>query len=221
MEKIRREFEEDKEVQKRFDGVVFDYNRDQNVNMVIDINAKKVYPLKTIAAVHFGWVDYVTDVDTLFFLPGEYPMTCAVEYRPVQGEVDVLSVENRIRLEPPMSAILRGGVLGSLLLTVFLGVYRLQGWLRQGQLRANAVLLGLGSVATLVLQFVMGSIVACIVILLLKRSSGLSFPITVDVKDYMGGIVVGLFSYQLGDFLYRKLLQKETPTAPVLPETDS
>lgn len=146
------------------------------------------------------------DPVTLFFLPGEYSLRYEVTFQDTEEQTFSIAGHEIIELTPPFHSVLRGGVLGALLLTVFLGSYRLQHWLKVGDFPDNALRLGLLSGAKLVLQFVVGSVVSFIVILLLNRSTDLPMPITVEVKDYMGGLLVGLFSYQLGDVIYKRLV---------------
>jgi hypothetical protein len=61
-------------------------------------------------------------------------------------------------------------------------------------------------------MLVVGSIVATITILLLQRLSDVGLPITLDVKDWIGGLIVGLFSSQLGDTLYDRFVGQPQST---------
>lgn len=154
-----------------------------------------------------------TDAVSFFFLPGEYQLRYEVTLKDSGDNLLTIPGQARVELTPPLNAVLRGGVLGALLLTVFLGVYRLQHWLRRGDF-SGLLRLGLVSSARLTLRFVVGSVVAFIVILLLNRSTDLPIPITVEVKDYMGGLVIGLFSHQLGDIVYEKLYASKLAPSP-------
>jgi hypothetical protein len=126
------------------------------------------------------------------------------------------AVRNSVAIEiiPPLSSIVRGGLLGALLLAGFLTVYAafqnndaqrpdpaswrdwiadlLRTWGWEG-------FKALGALA-------LGSIVATITILLLQRISDVGLPITLEVKDWIGGLIIGLFSLQLATSLYARFL---------------
>jgi hypothetical protein len=146
--------------------------------------------------------EILTDFRTLIFLPGTYVIRAVVEYTET-GEAgrQSLSTTYELPLEPPLSSVISGGVLGALLLALFIPVYRvLNAVVRARPAPKRPVIQGLVFLAA-------GSIVSTTAILLLQRLGDLNLPITVDVNDYLGGIVVGLFSYKIGDVLYSQFFE--------------
>jgi multisubunit Na+/H+ antiporter MnhB subunit len=93
-----------------------------------------------------------------------------------------------------------GGVLGSLLLALFLGTYRYLR--RKGERKLWQ------EVREAFILFLAGSICAIIAILLLYRFKELPLPINVNVNDFYGAIVIGLFTYKLGDWLFEQFFGK-------------
>lgn len=109
-----------------------------------------------------------------------------------------------ITLAPPLSAVVRGGILGALFLAIFVPAYRKLHAVKTG--RAERTEKPLAQALTF---FLAGSVVSTITILLLQRLGNLDLPIMITVKDYLGGMVIGLFSYKIGDALYGYLFSNE------------
>ena len=131
----------------------------------------------------------------LAFTPGDYQLQAVVTYR-VPSQVDTDSMQLvPISLEPPLSSLLWGGAFGAVVLAAFVATYR---WKRREE-PARAILTE--AVATALA----GAVCAVVALLLLYRFEGLELPITISVRDFFGGVVVGLFSYKIGEVLYKQL----------------
>ena len=134
----------------------------------------------------------------LTFMPNDYEVRVVVNYKiPPQRDT---AIQERVKLhiDPPLSSLIWGGVFGSLLLALFLVTYRL---LRQPSSRNLRQI----AVETLMLTLA-GVVCAIIAIILLYRFKELPLPINIAVNDFYGGIVIGLFTYKLGDWLYGQMI---------------
>lgn len=150
---------------------------------------------------------YAFDGSVLLFQPGQYRLTCRIRYREQTTEVQRYVEQSiLVALEPPLYALYHGGVLGALLLTLLLAGYRGRRLLRNPRDHPISVRGAVKAAGELLLQFVLGSVVACCVILLMKESASFKLPIAIELNHYLGGVVVGLFSYKLGDVLYERLV---------------
>ncbi len=146
--------------------------------------------------------------DTLFFLPGEYPVVAIVKYRlAVQGKPQQTEqVETKLTLDPPLSSLMVGGVLGSLLLVLFIAAHRCLQILRAEGLPKRTRDRWLAFPLRLASQALFGAIVAIITIVLIQRVADLELPIRIEVNDFLGGIIIGLFSAKLGEALHKQFL---------------
>jgi len=149
-----------------------------------------------------NWATPIRNRQLLTFLPAEYDLTTTVKYLiPTQRETEILET-TKIRFEPPLSSVVWGGCLGAILLGVFLGTYRYR----------NSGSLNLWKVARQTLIIVVGGAVcAAIALVLLYRVKELALPINLTVTDFYGGIVLGLFSYKIADYLYGQLFGDNPP----------
>jgi hypothetical protein len=148
----------------------------------------------------------VFDRRTLFFLPGDYVVRVEVEFKPAAGFLQSTYATHNVTLAAPLNSLLRGAVLGAILLAIFVPTYRrLRASNRQR--RSWKDLLGQG-----LMFLISGSVVGVTAILLLQRMGDLALPVTVAVNDWLGGIVIGLFSYKIGDVLYKQLFEDEGAT---------
>ncbi len=147
---------------------------------------------------------------TLLFVPGEYSLITFIKYREDIPNKP-LRVEYRtqnINLEPPLSALLRGGVMGAFLLAIFRISYS---WRNVKLGGGKERTLQKGSLTMIVDGFAIfcsGSIVSIVTILMTRRLSNLNLPISLHVEDFLGGAVIGLLSVPLGDFLFSKFVKK-------------
>jgi len=158
----------------------------------------------TISSQRMNWLTPVWNRRLLTFVPAEYDVSVRVTYNVPPERPDSQAIATaKIILEPPLSSVLWGGVAGATLLALFVGVYDFS---RQGPSRKfwNA----LGKAVTISAA---GSVSAAIAIILLQRLKGLELPINLTVTDFYGGVVVGLFSYKIGDWLHKELLGGGTP----------
>jgi hypothetical protein len=130
------------------------------------------------------------------FIPAEYDTRIVVTYQfPPDPETDHIEIA-KIKLEPPLIALMWGGAIGAMLLALFRFANR---WHNDPVSRSRKAFyenLGLG---------LAGCVTAVIALFLLFRLQGLQLPISVTVTDFFGGIIVGLFSFKLGDFIFEKL----------------
>ena len=101
-------------------------------------------------------------------------------------------------------------MLGSILLALFVGTYR---YIRH--IRSGSVLVLAGELVILVLA---GSVCAIITIILLYRFKDLALPVQITVNDFYGGVVVGLFTYKLGDWLFTQLTGRGKGHADATPQ---
>ena len=54
-----------------------------------------------------------------------------------------------------------------------------------------------------------GSICAIIALILLRRVEAAALPVNLTITDFYGGIVLGLFSYKIGDYLYNSFFGRD------------
>jgi len=160
---------------------------------------EKIYRLH-IPVYHKTLLAALLDPVTLFFVPGTYILRSEAVFTESGGKgSQSIYAQQDLSLEAPLSALLRGGVLGALLLALFVPAYRALKSLHSGE-RMSATIGGLFFQGLLFL--LSGSVVSITAILLLQRIGNLELPITLDVNDYLGGVVIGLFSYPVGNALY-------------------
>jgi hypothetical protein len=144
-----------------------------------------------------------TNVRLLAFAPGDYQLQVVVTYRiPLGADTDSAQLVP-ISLEPPLSSLFWGGPLGAVLLAAFVATYR---W-RQGERGPGKILSEAAGTA------LAGAVCSAVALLLLYRLEGLELPIKISIRDFFGGIVVGLFSYKLGEIVYRQLWGETVATA--------
>lgn len=133
----------------------------------------------------------------LTFMPKEYEIRVVVSYKILPGHKTAVEETVKIRFEPPLFSLIWGGIFGSMLLAAFLATYRA---LRGTEIRrAKQVYLELA------LLIIGGAVTAVIVMILLFRFKDVSLPLAVTVNDCFGGIVIGLFTYKLGDWLFQQI----------------
>ncbi len=166
--------------------------------------SQRTYRL-AVPSVEIPWQKYFYETETLLLAPGDYVVKGLVKYH-TSGETARHSMEQTapITLAPPLSAVVRGGILGALFLAVFVPAYRKLRAAKTGKPTPTEKPL-----AQAITFFLAGSVVSTITILLLQRLGNLDLPIMITVKDYLGGMVIGLFSYKIGDALYGQLFSKE------------
>lgn len=173
-----------------------------------------------------SWIDSLLDVKILLFQPREYSVHCTVEYQLLASSKPdspppsphYLFEPASMNLEPPLASRLAGGVVGAFLLALFVPIYRLR------EMSDRLTLVGLAQLGGRALTlFVAGAAVSLITILLLISWGELELPVAVEVNDFYGGLVVGLFSYVIGERLYRRLIgaPQSSPQPQQPPQEDA
>jgi hypothetical protein len=137
----------------------------------------------------------------LTFMPNDYEVRVIVTYQIPPKRKTVIQDKTKIYIEPTLSSLMWGGVLGSLLLALFLSTFRL--WKKTTDKTLRQI------VGEALVIFLAGSVCSVVVLILIYRFKELPLPINIAVNDFYGGIVVGLFSFILGDWLFLKLTGEE------------
>ena len=137
----------------------------------------------------------IANPQLMTFTPGSYQARVVISFSVPPGKETTVTEIASFDLEPPLSSLLWGGVVGSLLLAAFMSTYR---WVRRKG--ASAPLLRSSAAVALA-----GVVCAIIALILLRRLQGVDLPVNLTVTDFYGGVIIGLFSYQIGDWLYEQL----------------
>lgn len=144
------------------------------------------------------------DSETLLFVPGTYRLRAEVVLKQSgndKGKRSLYAI-TEINLEPPLNSVLRGGVIGALLLSLFVPAYRNLYKRKNRTLKTTETLKD--SFYQFIIYLISGSVVSITAILLIHRIGSANLPISITVNDYLGGIIVGLFSYVIGNALYNQ-----------------
>jgi hypothetical protein len=140
-------------------------------------------------------------IKSLFFIPKKYLVRCLVNFKKSTDERrSVLQTSTEVLLKPPLSSVIFGGFLGAFLLALFIPAYRYLSAQAQGQGKIS----GWRLIRQVTSFFISGSIISIIVIFALQRMSESNLPINIVVDDYIGGIIIGLSSFKLCDWIYQK-----------------
>lgn len=174
---------------------------------------QRLVPIR-IPQPQLSWLTPIRNRQLLAFVPGEYDLSAVVTYT-VEPPVDSQTIEiAKITLEPPLSSLIWGGVLGAVLLALFMGVYDYS--------RPDSPRKVWDTLKKAVTISVAGAVSASIALLLLQRLKGVELPINLTITDFYGGVVIGLFSYKIGDWLHKELVDGGTADSvakPPSPET--
>jgi len=155
-----------------------------------------IIPFQNIA-----WYSTLLNSRLLTFQPKNYEFIVVLNYRiATKGKTSIQKLIE-VKIEPPMSSLIWGGILGSLLLAIFLGAYKFS--------RSTTPIKLKDILKESAKLFVAGSISAIIIVILLYRYKDFPLPINITINDFYGGIVLGLFTYSLGDLLYKKLKESK------------
>lgn len=152
------------------------------------------------------WYFPFLNLRLLFFKPAEYEARVIITYKVFDRNETMIEEKVKIKLDPPVSSILWGSILGSLLLALYIALYK----------RTKEMLPWKITLSRFVSVSLTGIVSGFIIIFLLFRFKNLDLPVTIAVTDFFGGMVLGLFTYKLGDWLYNKLADSKTPD-PVQP----
>lgn len=99
-----------------------------------------------------------------------------------------------ISIKANESSVFIGGMVGAMLLALFVLVERL---LKNPDVRENWV----KNLMVTVLMGLRGGLLAVIALLLGKTTQGVGSPVSLTVVDFAGGILIGLFSYPLASWI--------------------
>lgn len=139
----------------------------------------------------------LTNPQLLAFAPGDYRYRVVVMFKVPPSKETAVSESGTLTMAPPLASLLWGGVLGSILLAMFVGAYRATRKPRSRRRR---------QFVETVLLAAAGAICAVIALILLRRLQGVELPVNITIADFYGGVVIGLFSFKIGDWLYSQLL---------------
>jgi len=147
------------------------------------------------------WYFPFQNLRLLFFKPAEYEARVIITYKVFDRNETMIEEKVKVKLDPPVSSILWGTILGSILLALYIALYR----------RTKEMLSWKITVSRFVSVSLTGIVSGIIIVFLLFRFKNLDLPVTITVTDFFGGLVLGLFTYKLGDWLYGKLADIKTP----------
>jgi len=97
-------------------------------------------------------------------------------------------------VKAPDSSIFIGGVVGAMLLALFVAAERI---LKNPAVREDWI----GTSWVTVLMGLRGGLLAIFALLLGKTTQGGGSPVSLSVADFAGGVLVGLFSYPLASWI--------------------
>ena len=140
----------------------------------------------------------------IFFEPADYRFTASAqigEKIPFSENFELYSTATDLELSASRGALVAGGALGSLLWVLFMGASRLRDVLRAKTVAQIGWQRPIRFAAGLVAQAAVGTIVAVIAVMLLDRTSALALPVRVEVRDWLGGVLVGLSAIKLEEVL--------------------
>jgi hypothetical protein len=147
----------------------------------------------------------VFDRSTFLFVPGDFPVRATVKVSLADQPVTHYPwAKATVHLQAPLSASLRGGLLGAILLALFVPAYELL------QLRGRIGIEPIHALRQFFVFALSGCVVATAGILVIYRLGSSDFPITIQITDWLGGFVVGLFSYPIGKKLHSMLFPDDT-----------
>lgn len=157
------------------------------------------------------FIDTLFDVSTFLFVPGDFPVRAQVKMHRSDKEnvTEYPTAKTVIHLQAPLSASLRGGLLGAILLALFVPAFdflqKLQNIKKLQSIRETIwglLTYLLGQTFNILFFALSGCVVATAGILVIFRLGSSDFPITIQITDWLGGLIVGLFSYTIGKKLH-------------------
>lgn len=169
-----------------------------SVNQLLNPGQQRLVSFQ-VPAGRLRW--FAPGLQLLSFTPGEYDIRVVTTFQvPPDPFTQIMDV-SKVRLEAPLAALIWGGWIGSALLAAFIGTYR-------GIRKAPSTPLRRAVTEAIGLALA-GGVCATVTIILLQRIKASDLPVTVEITDFYGGVVLGLFSYKLGDWLYSQLFKEE------------
>lgn len=176
----------------------------------------------TMPDIHENWWTLPRNVRLMSFKPGEYPVKVRVEY--VAGPYHRTSVAEetiRVRFDTTPWFYVWGGIIGSMVGVLFEFFYtaarRLDQfeWPRDDRGRIAPGYAIRDSIAFLfrwllggTAKWLTGSLTAAIVLLFLYYYKDVQLPITIQINDFFGAVVVGLVAHRLGLWVYDTLFAR-------------
>jgi hypothetical protein len=152
------------------------------------------------------WYSSLFNLRMMFFKPGDYEARVIVTYKLLDRNQTMIEEKVLVKLVPPVISILWGSIFGSVLLALYIGLYK----------RTKTAMTWKNTLLQFVSVAATGIVCGFIIVFLLFRFKDLDLPVTIAVTDFFGGLVLGLFTYKLGDWLYTKLAEINSP-APIPP----
>ena len=143
------------------------------------------------------WYHYLT------FEPGDYPFVAKFKYNRA-GSTDTQFIEREfsVPLRPPLAVVVVGASFGALLLALFL--LAMGFWNRDSNAKSSHLEL-IGRAAGIL---AIGAISAVIFVILTFRLKSDTLPISITVNDFYGGVVIGLFTFKISNWLYVQLAKQ-------------
>lgn len=134
-------------------------------------------------------------------MPGDYDATIIADCRRLGSQQYTVQVTKSTKLtfSSALGAVMLGTIFGSVLGVCFRFAWRLT--------RQNPRPKWSDELRDAALAFPTGVLGAIIISLILYRLKDVQLPIAVTVNDFFGGIVIGLFTYKLADWIYKKLFE--------------
>ena len=150
-------------------------------------------------------------LSTLFFTSQKMKLPVQITYA-VRADPVRTTAPIEIPFTPrgPLAGVILGGILGVIAMLVCSFALR---FLSKG----STAVLNRAYLATIPMRFVLGICVSTIVIVVLRLAPATfeKLPVTADVKDWIGGFVVGFFIQQFAKYLAKKL-EPEEPAVPAV-----
>ncbi|HXH39380.1 MAG TPA: hypothetical protein VNN08_12195 [Thermoanaerobaculia bacterium] len=149
-------------------------------------------------------------LSTLFFTSKKMEVPVQITYAIRADPVRTTEpIEIPVTPRGPLPGVILGGILGVIAMLLFSFTYRL------GK-TGSAAVLNRDYLTTVSVRFALGVCVSTFVIVILRLAPATfeKLPVTADVKDWVGGFVVGFFFQQLAQYLAKKLEPDDVPAAP-------
>jgi hypothetical protein len=173
-------------------------------------------------AIHENWWNLPRNTRMMAFKPGEYPIKVRVEYTVgANRRLSVAEETVRVRFDTTPWFYIWGGILGSMIGVLFEFFYTAARGLDRYQwprTERGRLALGLAFRDAFVFLFrwllggtakwLTGSLTAAIVLLFLYYYKDVHLPITIQINDFFGAVVVGLVAHRLGLWVYDTLFAR-------------
>jgi hypothetical protein len=177
-------------------------------------------------AIEENWWTLPSNTRMLAFKPGEYPVKVRVEYTigPSQ-RISVAEETVNVHFDTTPWFYIWGGILGSMVGVLFEFFYTAargldryewpkneRGRLAPGLALRDAVIFLFRWLLGGTAKWLTGSLTAAIVLLFLYYYKNVRLPITIQINDFFGAVVVGLIAHRLGLLVYDTLFARAEKT---------